>query len=305
MLRPLLIGLVVVNGALLAAHWSGVGPWLAGAGAREHEPERLQRQVHPEWLRITPVGGVAGAASAAGTPASAAPAAATPPSAASAASASARATGISQGSVSGALAALGPAAARPAQATRAATPPTPGTRVCLEAGPFDAAALATAQRLLREAGVPERAWQTASAPAAARHVILMGRYADPEHLQRKTGELRRKGVTFTELHESPDIPARYLPGLLLGRYAEPQAAETALAALRSRGVVSARLVTAEPRAAGTLLRVTAASDDGLRARTAALTLPGRQGWRDCSAAHSAATAASARLHRPVSGTVLA
>lgn len=288
MLRPLLIGLVLVNGALLAAHWGGVAPWLAGAGPRVHEPERLQRQVHPEWLRITPVTGAASASAAArdaateaATPApgAAGPASAPASAASTSASAGARASGSSQGSVTGAPVAAPTLAAR--------QKPEP---MCLEAGPFDAAALAVAQRLLREAGVPEHAWQAASAPAAPRHVILMGRYADREHLQRKTGELQRKGVRFVELRESPDIPAKYLPGLVLGRYAEQRAAETALAALQARGVVSAKLVTAEPHPPGTLLRVAATRDDGLRARTAALTLPGRQGWRDCLAAHAAARA---------------
>jgi hypothetical protein len=282
MLKPVLIGLVVLNGALLAAHWGGAGQRLSGAGPREHEPERLQRQMHPEWLRVTPAVPASGAA---------APAPSRPASGANAAAA-VRGHGAGPGSLADTL-----ATALSSPATHSSVPGTPAERVCLESGPFDAATLATAQRLLREAGVPERAWQTTSAPAAPRHVILMGRYADPEHMQRKTGELRRRGVTFTELHNSPDIPAKYLPGLVLGRYADARTAETALAALQVRGVVSARLVTAEPRASGTLLRVAAGSDDGLRARTAALVLPGRQGWRNCSAVQGAATAASARLQQ--------
>lgn len=272
MLRPVLIGLVLVNGVLLAAHWGGASQWLSGGGPRQHEPERLQRQVHPEWLRITPTGAARGGAD---HPASAP---ATAP-----ASTPARSSGLSPRSATGTLAGLSTAA--PGSMPRAPA------RVCLEAGPLDAAALAVVQRLLREAGVPDRSWQTSTAPAAPRHVILMGRYADPEHLRRKTGELQRKGVKFVELRESPDIPAKYLPGLVLGRYAEPAAAETALAALRERGVISAKLVVADARAPGTLLRVAAPADDGLRARTTALALPAGQHWHDCSATQGGAASA--------------
>lgn len=282
MLRPLLIGLVVVNAALLVARLGGAERWLSGGDAREHEPERLQRQLNPGALRVQPVAAGAAAAAAAGAASAAGPAAAA---ASAAASAPPGGKGLSQGSVSGGRQGASTAIAQAAAPTR--------ERACVEAGPFDAAMLAAAKRVLHEAGVPETAWQAASAPAAPRHVLLMGRYADPEHLQRKTGELRRKGVHFVELHESADIPAKHLPGLVLGRYADAHAAESALAALRNRGVVSARLVTLEPRAPGTLLRVADAGGGDLKARTATLTLPGRHAWRPCAAGqHGAATTAS-------------
>lgn len=278
MLRPLLIGLVVVNGALLAARLGGADRWLAGSDAREHEPERLQRQVNPAALRVLPAGANASRQPLA-APAAAAASAATP--------ASAAASALLQGDLGGRQ----PDAAGAAMAQARAQGASPD-RMCLEAGPFDAAALAAAKRVLREAGLPETSWQAASAPAAPRHVILMGRYADADHLQRKTSELRRRGVAFDEVHQSPDIPARHLPGLVLGRYAEARAAEAALAALRARGVPSARLVSLNASAPGMLLRVADNGSGALKARTAALTLPGRQAWRPCSAAHSAATAAS-------------
>lgn len=273
MLRPVLIGLVVLNGALLAAHWGGAGQRLSG-GPRE--PERLRRQLHPEWLQVTPGNAASGQAPAAATAA---------PRAASSTASSHEAD---------------------TQQTRLAMPLATGLgdqgdtkqlpeRVCLESGPFDAVALAAVQRLLREAGVPEQTWQTRIAPAALRHVLLMGRYDNPELLQRKTGELRRRGVPFTELHSSPDIPAKYLPGLVLGRYADAGSAQAALSALQARGVVSARLVTAEPHVPGTVLRVASAADAGLRARATALTLPGRQGWRQCASTHGAARTAASRL----------
>ncbi|MEK8051517.1 hypothetical protein AACH10_14810 [Ideonella sp. DXS22W] len=260
MLRPLLIGLLVVNGALLAARWGGAERWLSGSDGREHEPERLQRQVNPGALRVQPV-----------PPPRPAPVGASAP-------------------VPVPDAPQGAAPPAPPSLAQASAPRTP---VCVEAGPFDAATLAAAKRVLREAGVPETAWQAASAPAAPRHVILMGRYADPEHLQRKTGELRRKGVTFVELHQSPDIPARHLPGLVLGRYADARTAEAALQALRNRGVISAQLVMAEAHAPGTLLRVADPGGLDLKARTAALTLPGRQAWRPCAPAPGAAAASRA------------
>ncbi len=311
-MRPLLIGLVLLNGALLAAHVGGAAGWLGGDSPREHEPERLTRQVNAGALRVLPASAppqaAASAASAAAdsaasaalaAPATAggtADAASAPAAAAASAPASAPASSpklasaISQGSVGGVRAGAGPATL----ATRApAAAQAERERLCLEAGPFDTPMLAAVQRMLREAGVPERAWQVLSAPAAPRHVILMGRYGDPEHLQRKTGELQRKGVSFTVLRESPDIPARLLPSLVLGRYAEVRAAESALAALRSRGVVSARVVALAPQPPGTLLRVADAGGRNLPARTAALALPGQLGWRPCPAAPTAGTAASA------------
>ena len=265
MLRLAALLLLLVNLLLLALHAGLLPGWLGRpAGAGQREPERLARQVNPGALQmLVPV-----AASAASLPASAAPAAAAAPASAVAALPSPAAS---------ALPALS------AEASAAA---------CLQAGPFDSASTAVAERSLQEAGVPAGAWVRSGAAPAKAYLVYMGRYADPAALNKKRDELRQLAVPAYPV----DTASGLQPGLSLGRHASAEAAEAAMAALAQRGVRTARVVSvASASTAGTVLRLPAA-DVALQARVVGLRLPGGPGFRPCAdqgrAAAPKATAAS-------------
>lgn len=177
MLRAVVALLLLAN-ALFYAWAHG---WL-GATGEEREPERLQRQVNPQGVRVLP-------------PASA-----------------------------------------------AAFQPVGQRRVCLEAGPLPPEDLGELEAALRQAGVPEAGWQRSTTEQPGRHLVVMGRFADAEQLQRKRAELQRRQVPFEPVRDLPELE----PGLVLGSFDRAEAAEAALADLGRRGVRTARVVTVQP-----------------------------------------------------------
>lgn len=262
MLKLAALGLLLVNLLLLAMH-AGLGQgWLGRpAPASQGEPERLARQVNPGALQLL----APGAASAALQPALAAPAAA--------------------------ASAVGPMASSAGSAGSAA-PAVAAATACLEAGPFDSASTAVAERSLQDAGLPAGTWLRSSAAPASAYLVYMGRYADPAALARKREELRQLAVPAYPV----DAASGLQPGLSLGRHASAEAAEAAMAALALRGVRTTRVVAvAGASTAGSVLRLPAA-DAALQARVAGLRLPSGPGFRPCAdqglAAAPVATAAS-------------
>ena len=166
---------------------------------------------------------------------------------------------------------LGGAPAAPAMLAGASSPGLAATStsapaagpdgVCLEAGPFGPAELASAQAAL-QAALPEGGWSARALPPGGAWWVALGPYADAEALQRRLEELRHRRMAA-----EPAGPAAPLL-LVLGRHDSRAGAEQELAALAARNVRSARVVegTARPQHA---LRVTTA-DAALQARLAAL-----------------------------------
>lgn len=265
MLKRAVLLLLLVNLLLLALH-SGLLPgWLGRPAATgQREPERLARQVKPGAVRLL----APGTASAALPPASAVSA--------------------------GPLTAPAPAsavAATPSPAVSAAATAT--ATACLEAGPFDSASTAVAERSLQDAGVPAGSWLRSSAASASAYLVYMGRYADPAALAKKRDELRQLAVPAYPVDASSGLQ----PGLSLGRHASAEAAEAAMAALAQRGVRTARVVAvAGASTAGTMLRL-AAADAALQARVAGLRLPGGPGFRPCADPPLAAVPTAAAASR--------
>jgi hypothetical protein len=251
MLRALVVILLLANLVMLA--WErGLLDGLTGPrGDRDREPERLQRQVHPERLRILPAQ-AASTALAAGAAASAA----------SAAEAAASANDA-------------PASSAAAVASAAAA----ATTYCLEAGPFVAAEATAAERTLRDAKLPPEAWSAQTSQRKGSFVIYMGRYADRDALQRKLDELRRMKIDAEEMRNAPELA----PGLSLGRFDDAKAAETELARLAQRGLKTAKVITITPALPQVVLRAPAA-DAALRARLVALKMPSGPGFVACPAA---------------------
>lgn len=285
MLKLAALGLLLLNLLLLAMHGGLVQGWLGRpAAAGQREPERLARQVNPGALQLLAPAAASAAlapASAAAAPASAGTAA--PLGALAGSSAGAPTTPATRPTPtptptptapSPSPTAPSPSPAGPSPAVSAAAPAI----ACLEAGPFDSASTAAAERSLREAGVPAGTWVRSGAAPANAYLVYMGRYADAAALDRKRDELRQLAVPAYPVEASSGLQ----PGLSLGRHASADAAEAAMAALAQRGVRTARVVAvAGSPAAGALVRLPAA-DAALQARVAGLRLPGGSGFRPCA-----------------------
>ncbi len=290
MLRALLLVLLLVNAGLLAARQGWFGGRLAVDGASEREPLRLQRQVHPELVRVLP--DPTAAAPAAGTAVTAAASGASV--AAAAASSAAASTALATSSPSAASTPGAPAASSPAagaaggNAASAAAPalaPTHAT-ACLEAGPFNRAEAPAAERALREAGLAPTRWQALAVVDNGSWLVYLGPYRDPAAMQARRDELRARGIAAEAL---PDTSTLY-PGLDLGRHDDRASADAAQARHRQAGLRSARVVNLRPAQRQLQLRVSDA-DPALRAKLAALKLPSGPGFVACSTAPAGAAAA--------------
>lgn len=125
-------------------------------------------------------------------------------------------------------------------------PPPPVQTECWVMGPFDEKTSVSVKKnltgLLSEAqfqveAVPAATGNETEKNAASLHwLVYMGRYPDPEMLNKKKGELRARKVTFEPLSQGP-----FAPGLVLGRYATQAEAQKALNELPNRGVHTAKI----------------------------------------------------------------
>lgn len=240
-MRALVAVLVAAN--LLVLAWSL--DWLPGfAPAREREPERLQRQSHPEAVQlITPT----------------------------AASAALQAAAAQRNQP--------PAVAAAAASVAAAAATDPSIAVCLEAGPFASGEVAAAERGLRELNLPGLQWTAQRSERGGLYIVYQGRFADNTALNRQREALRRQNIVAEELRNSPDLQ----PGLSFGRYETRAAADAALAQLAAQNVKPARVVTINIPVVVTLLRVERA-DGPLAGRLTQLNLPPTgAGFRPCAA----------------------
>lgn len=233
MLRIAVLLLVLANGLFYA--WSqGL---LAGVGlapAPRGEPQRLQRQIQPERLRLLNAEELQRLEPPA------------PPS-------------------SAALAASAPSPAPmpiPAPATGASGPAAAlAGGECLRAGPyFDPVQIERLRQALVALRLAEGSWRMEGVPEPARWIVYMGPYANPELVARKRSELRVIGVRY-----EPLLNPSMEPGLSLGAHASQAAANTALADLARRGVRTARVVQELPERTGQWLRLPQA-DEALKRR---------------------------------------
>ncbi len=182
-----------------------------------------------------------------------------------------------------ASAAIAAAAAAAAASAAAAAAPA-----CMQAGPFAGADAAPAEKLLADLGLPASSWQAERSDRGGIYLVYMGRYADPEAVQRKLKELERIQVSAEPLRDAPE----FQPGVSLGRFESQAPAAAELARLVQRGVRTARVVTLRAATPTLMLRVPAA-DAALRQRLATLALPGGLGFVRCEAAAPPSTSASA------------
>lgn len=232
MLRRLVLLLLVLNLGVWA--WSqgmlqdlGLGP------DDEREPERLERQIQPEQLRVNPWVEAA--------PEPEAPSSPQPESeplqVVAAASAQEEMAedplpAENQAPVTGPDDVDTPEP-EPAPEDPAPPPPTPVVLGCLQAGPFDEAQAETLRRGL--ASWTTGGWQLLDRSVAGRWMVLLS-LADAEAVRVRRADLRERGIDV-------DQPgSAFEPGLSLGRFSTEEAAQQGLIDLASRGVTGLRIV---------------------------------------------------------------
>ncbi len=238
MLRALVLALLLANAGYFAWTRGGldgiVGIPHAGA---QREPERLARQVRAETVKVLApaAGSLTNPVAAVAQPASANAVANTAANSSTSPAASAAADPATN-------AAAGVAASAPLAAT-----------ACLEAGPFGAAEIGPATSAV-QAALPAGSWADVKVDKPGSWLVYMGRYGDPDMLEKKKEEIAKMKLPFEVVRNLAGLD----PGLSLGRYDDRAAAEKALAQLATRGVKSARLVEVASPVSNHLLRVDAA-----------------------------------------------
>jgi hypothetical protein len=222
MLRALVLLVVLLNAALF--FWMQNDP---NALQADREPQRLQRQVAPESIKVMPdVPGAAPAepgASAGAPAASAAVGDATPP-------ASAASVGAATGP--GGAASAVKVSDTGAGARKAAD------LVCVESDGLDDTRAATLRQALAKAGIAPEAVSVRDEMQTGTWIVYMGRYADAHAAQQKADELKRMNISFEHVNQ----PAALAPGLSLGRYASVIDATNHLSTFMKRGVHTAKVV---------------------------------------------------------------
>lgn len=229
MLRWTVALLLLANGLYFA--------WMQGllamlgwpAPAVPQEPQRLERQIAPERVRL--LNGPRGAEPLL----EAAPAPAPGP-----APAPANASPQAAPETEAPAAPPAPAAPAPApEASAAAAEP----RACWQASGFSPEQAELLRAELRLLGLPAEAWQLSEQRSTGRWIVYLGRFDNAEQVARKKAELRGQGVEYRDVNTNG-----LAPGLALGTFSTEEAAREGLQLVEQRSVRSARVV--QERAAG-------------------------------------------------------
>lgn len=252
MLRWVVIALLLAN----AVYFAGTQGHLATLGwpatADVGEPQRLERQVDPQRLRLLngprgaepPPAPVQGSAPTAGA-LPAAPAAqqpAEPPLPTPSEPAPAVVTASAE-----------------APASTPASPPTVSAvaeaTACWQAGGFTDEQAELLRAEMRLLGLASGAWQLNEVRSPGRWIVYMGRYDNAAQANRKKAELRELGVTFRDVG-TPGLA----PGLALGTFSSEEAAREGLQQTERRGVKTARVAQERAESLTFTLRLPAITD---------------------------------------------
>lgn len=218
--------------------------WLRPLGLvpqEQAEPQRLQRQVQPQALRLQPLEPASAGAAADDTPARRSTAASATPA----------------------------SAAEPAAAPASAPAPT----ACLQIGTFDASQIEAVRQAA--AGLPEGSWRVDAVQLPGRWMVYLGKLPDAAAVAARRAELRAQGV------DTDRPGAALEPGLSLGRFASEEAAERALDSLARKGVRGARVVRERRDTPAYLLRLPQADAALRRQARALNGALGGHDWRPC------------------------
>lgn len=228
MLRWLVVLLLVANAVYYAGHQGHLQALGWPTPGEQREPQRLERQIDPQRLRL--LNGPSGAEPVAAAPEGGARRTAEPPAAAPPAAAPSAPEGPSAPPGSPV-----PAAAPAAPALAAAAEDT--TTACWQAGGFNDAQAELLRAELRLLGLADNAWQLSEVRSPGRWIVYMGRYDNAEQAARKKSELRALGIEFRDV-STPGLS----PGIALGTFSNEAAAREALQQFERRSVRTARVV---------------------------------------------------------------
>lgn len=301
MLRKTVLLLALANGA--AWFWYQ-GGWADMGQHALREPERLERQLHPEWVHVrqmpTPAAGsdadqprlpepapapdttVPAMHPPAAMPPIDAPETSEPPPAEEQASfpdnqqasepmADRAQPTPSEPAPASEAAPVNLAASEPAP--EPAPAPAPAAVRCLQAGPFNTAQATALRSAL--ANWPSSSWRMDSAQAPGRWMVLL-RTPDASSMNQRRAELRGRNIDV-------DFPAvAFRPGLSLGRFSSEEAARQEVTNLARKGVRGLQVVLERPEA-NTHKLVLPRADQALQQRAQALDkrLMGAQTWQSC------------------------
>ncbi|MBF5004857.1 SPOR domain-containing protein [Diaphorobacter caeni] len=244
MLRIAVIVLLLANAGYYA--WSqGMLRTMGWGPVVQSEPQRLDQQIDPQKMQVTPISAAALApSSAVSNPASDA--------------GSAVAT-TAPASASAPAAPASPASATVAAASAPTPPPAaPQRTVCLQAGTYDEQQMQTL-RIAAQSALPANSWKFDPTPVPGRWMVYIGKLPDDEAVAKKRAELKNLQIDY-------DRPGpAFEPGLSLGRFSTDEAAQRALTQLTGKGVRTARVVVERKETNVYTLRLPTA-DDALRAK---------------------------------------
>ncbi len=157
--------------------------------------------------------------------------------------------------------------------------------MCLEAGPFAANEIGSADAAL-QAALPadlRSGVATVKLDKPGLWIVYMGKYPNREMLLKKVEELKRRNVRYDEVRSPPSLDG----GLSLGRFDDRAGAERALAQFNQQGINTARVVEAAPAGSTFVLRAGAA-DSNLAARLSGLKADALgKGFAECAKALAA------------------
>lgn len=262
MLRKTVLVLALANGAAWLWYQGGLSELGLGQ-APAREPERLERQIHPEWMHLGPL------AEQARTPTASAPSAPEAPPLAPAPEVAEQ--------IEPAVDENPPAAPDHWPPSEVAAPlaaaADPIDQHCLQAGPFNAVQASALRAAL--ADWPEDSWRFDSTVTAARWMVLL-RVSDTESMNQRRTELRSRNVDV-------DLPAAaFRPGLSLGRFSSEEAARQELANLGRKGVRGLQVVVERPEVSAHNL-VLPRADRALREQASRLgpSLLAGNTWQNC------------------------
>jgi hypothetical protein len=142
------------------------------------------------------------------------------------------------------------------QAVAAAASAAESSLVCLEAGPFDEAAIPAAESIVRTS-LPQGSWARLTQQVPARWIVYMGRYPNRDAQQKKEQELTRLKVPYEEVASASGLE----PGLSLGLFPNREQADAALQRLADRGIRTGRVVELSKAGVLYMLRVERADAD--------------------------------------------
>ncbi|MBL0918660.1 MAG: SPOR domain-containing protein [Hydrogenophaga sp.] len=222
MLRWLVIVLVAANAIYYAGTQGHLVAFGWPAASEPREPQRLERQIDPERLRL--LNGPRGAEPV--RPPARPPVASPDPSPPASASAT-------QAPSPPAVVAANPAPP-PAPTAPAPADAPPG---CWQAGGFTDEQAELLRAELRLLGLADSAWQLAEVRNPGRWIVYMGRYDSAEQAARKKAELRGMGIDFRDVN-TPGLA----PGIAVGTFSSEPAAREGLQTAERRGVRTARVV---------------------------------------------------------------